>query len=1269
MGWFDDALDFIADPIGESLGIKGPGTLTQPWEWGNLGSDIKSDWSVFKHLLVPDMRRDREAQIQSATNARNIVYGRTRVGGTIAYAETTGALNETLHILYIHAGHEIDGYEEIYFDDKLVASAAGGWVIAAPYTGKVTIELFDGSQTAACASLVAASAGGWTVDHKLLGLAYSHITLTYDEGVFPTGLPGVKAVLRGKKVLDTRTSSIAWSVNPAMCIRDYALLDVDHGGMGCEADEINEVSFTNAANICDQMVESMIALDASSNPVTPGVKSLYKPVTSSYEKRYTLNGEIRLDGAPTSFIKSMLTSMAGEAIYSEGQWKIFAGAPSASVATIDESWLNGGISFQVGNNKNDKTNTAKGTFTNSNDYWADTEFPEVPTGASTPPNATYWTTVATPAKYNPALTYVQNSYVTWGGKVYQAYSATTVPINTPPPASSFWVLVEMHDNSLQYPAAYKVQRSGSVYTSTGIVPISNPYLAEDGGEVLTANLTLPFTITSSEAQRLAKIAMEKSRRGFSISYSCNHRAFALEVMDVVTVNNARMGMIGKLFRIVGWDFSLMGGTSLSLAEYDPAVYSWLPGDSTPLVSPIITKLPDPWTVAAPTGFTATEVLYTGVAIANTKSKLNLAWVSAQVSGTLYDISFAGKIIQTISETSYTINDLAPGTYDVSVRAKNSLGTVSTWVTIVKVVAGKYTPPSNVAGFSATFAGNLIKLAWTANTEIDLAGYEIRTGASWAAGSVLLSAQAGNGFTYRPTASGAIDYWIKALDTAGNESITAATATVTVPTAAAPTGITPTGVMFGIDLAVAYPDTLDIDYCEIWAGTTNDRAAASSIGITRNGKFSHEGLGNAAIRYYWARTMNVFQQNSTWYPSSATAGVQGTTIADPSAVIALLNANLNTTALADYLAGTGSFTDIVDTFTPAALEGVGGAGVFATKGEMLIATDRQIQLKAGDTDMWSQITLLNDSINLKASSGDLSAQVDILSDAIGLKLNATGTVGPGMLISWTDGGHTKSQIQFQTDTFQVSKPDGTGTKSIFTVGTVGGTSAVGISGDLFVDGSVSASKIATGELIVGTNVGLGTAQTAGNVTTIIGGTVTTSFVNALNIVAGSVAAENISGTVITGKTIQTKADPGTGDRSRFVVSTTDNYSHFYDANNVDRIVIGTGTSDGLTSYIMVGKYGDSSSVAGIIAFSASGDALTGRSQYGYAGVFGGQTKGGSPVRRGFAGKAQLYLEPSFYSTPTADSVSLGADLGSVYMSMDGEMYVKKTAGWKKVTTEA
>jgi len=58
----------------------------------------------------------------------------------------------------------------------------------------------------------------------------------------------------------------------------------------------------------------------------------------------------------------------------------------------------------------------------------------------------------------------------------------------------------------------------------------------------------------------------------------------------------------------------------------------------------------------------------------------------------------------------------------------------------------------------------------------------------------------------------------------------------------------------------------------------------------------------------------------------------------------------------------------------------------------------------------------------------------------------------------------------------------------------------IVGDNILVNTIDAGKIVAGSLIVGTNVAIGTAEDAAGVTTIVGNTVTTSYVNALDITA-------------------------------------------------------------------------------------------------------------------------------------------------------------------------
>jgi hypothetical protein len=101
----------------------------------------------------------------------------------------------------------------------------------------------------------------------------------------------------------------------------------------------------------------------------------------------------------------------------------------------------------------------------------------------------------------------------------------------------------------------------------------------------------------------------------------------------------------------------------------------------------------------------------------------------------------------------------------------------------------------------------------------------------------------------------------------------------------------------------------------------------------------------------------------------------------------------------------------------------------------------------------------------------------------------------------------------------------------------------IVGDNILANSINASKITTGQLIVGTNVGLGTAQDSAGVTTIIGNTVTTGYVNALGItVLGTVTA----GTLI-GLTIKTST---TGER----IEIDSDAIASYDSSNVLRMYL-------------------------------------------------------------------------------------------------------------------
>ena len=175
----------------------------------------------------------------------------------MVYVSTTGTKNQYLHLVIALAGHEVEEIGDIYFDDELALTGAGS-AAQGRFTGYAEIykKLGDSSQTVET-NLEAATAtltnGKWTSNHRLRGIAYVYIKLSWSDQVFVNGIPNVSAIVKGKKVYDPRTATTAYSANAALCLRDY-LTDSTYG-MGLASNEIDDTAFQVAANICDEQVE------------------------------------------------------------------------------------------------------------------------------------------------------------------------------------------------------------------------------------------------------------------------------------------------------------------------------------------------------------------------------------------------------------------------------------------------------------------------------------------------------------------------------------------------------------------------------------------------------------------------------------------------------------------------------------------------------------------------------------------------------------------------------------------------------------------------------------------------------------------------------------------------------------------------------------------------------------------------------------------------------------------------------------------------------
>lgn len=158
-----------------------------------------------------------------------------------------------------------------------------------------------------------------TSEHKFAGIACLLVDLEYDENAFTAGVPNISAVVRGAKVLDPRTGVTAWSENPSLCARDWALYS---NGGGCASDEVDAASFNTAANACDVLHTYVDSKGGSST-------------VPLYRCAYVA----KLDVSPETHLAELVEAMAGKWAWAGGKLRVRAGVYSTPVATLDESWL------------------------------------------------------------------------------------------------------------------------------------------------------------------------------------------------------------------------------------------------------------------------------------------------------------------------------------------------------------------------------------------------------------------------------------------------------------------------------------------------------------------------------------------------------------------------------------------------------------------------------------------------------------------------------------------------------------------------------------------------------------------------------------------------------------------------------------------------------------------------------------------------------------------------------------------------------------------
>lgn len=302
----------------------------------------------------------------------------------------------------------------------------------------------------------------------------------------------------------------------------------------------------------------------------------------------------------------------------------------------------------------------------------------------------------------------------------------------------------------------------------------------DGGEEIKTGLDLPYTSTSTMAQRIAKVLLFRNREQLVVNASMGLRAMQVQVGDIIKLTNTRAGWTEKTFEVLAWQFSPSGDglmqINLTLAEISSSVFDWDAEETA--FEANNTALADAF-ISPPVGVNVTtsarvinEAVFTVLNIdvsSNTPERVDFVEVEYKKSSdTDYTQVGVGEL------GFFEVVDVENTEYDIRARSVNTFGIRGEYELVQNFTVNAFAdPPQDVTNFNATVGGALMNLEWEAVSDLDLSFYRIRhsieeTGASWANATtaVYKVARPANSVTI-PARSGT--YTIRAYDKLGNNS--------------------------------------------------------------------------------------------------------------------------------------------------------------------------------------------------------------------------------------------------------------------------------------------------------------------------------------------------------------------------------------------------------------------------------------------------------------------------------------------------------------------
>ena len=303
-------------------------------------------------------------------------------------------------------------------------------------------------------------------------------------------------------------------------------------------------------------------------------------------------------------------------------------------------------------------------------------------------------------------------------------------------------------------------------------------LAEDNGTNLEGNFDFKGITNPYTAEEMCEVLLRRSRNALGVDLMCTSEALNLSIGDIVELTYSTGGFSAKPFRVYGLSINTDSTVNLQLIEHQDSFYTWASKTAAPVIAD--TTLPNPNTTQPPASVTLDDQLIEysdGVVITALDVTIG---ASPDSFVDYYQVEYKRS-----DETDYLISGQVTGlfhrilnvidgdTYNVRVKAFNTLGVSSTYTSASRIIVGGIAPPSDVTDFSCNIIGGDAHLSWQQISDLDLAYYQIRystqtSGASWA-NSVSLVEKVARPATSVTVPARVGSYLIKAVDKNGNFS--------------------------------------------------------------------------------------------------------------------------------------------------------------------------------------------------------------------------------------------------------------------------------------------------------------------------------------------------------------------------------------------------------------------------------------------------------------------------------------------------------------------